>query len=222
MDPKISLREIARRLGNSDPMTIKRHAAKADLPFPRRATRPTTIRPSWAAPKPSRLEHHRRLWREALSQPDPTRLRDRLPSTYIYLYRFDRQWLEAHRPPPAIPSNVGRTMRQGSFAFGPEDAEPPSALSAQGLMAAEIPIHKPGAHPGSEVQLLFDRILEEAATSPEIRPPALTSDAAGFPRTAKEKITSPFPRRAAKNLPPHGHPGGTRRSPDEARTNKSP
>lgn len=39
-DPSVSLRQMARRLG-VDPMTVKRHASKAGLPFPRKGKRIT-------------------------------------------------------------------------------------------------------------------------------------------------------------------------------------
>ena len=39
----------------------------------------------------------------ALAEPEPSGLRNRLPSTYSYLFRFDKEWLDQHRPPRPEP-----------------------------------------------------------------------------------------------------------------------
>jgi Tn7-like transposition protein D/TniQ len=101
-DRQISLREIGRRL-KVDPMTVKRHAARAGLRFPREGVRPTRNRPPQPKERRKRLDLHRRRWEMALAQTDPHGLRKRLPNTYSYLFRFDREWLDRHRPPPLEP-----------------------------------------------------------------------------------------------------------------------
>jgi len=99
LDHTISLREISRRL-TVDPMTVKRKAVQAGLKFPRRAIRPTRKKPvSRSGQTKPKLQYHRRLWEKALRSKKPAR---RLhPSTYSYLFRFDRDWLDTHRPPSA-------------------------------------------------------------------------------------------------------------------------
>ena len=99
---QISLREISRRL-RVDPMTVKRHAARAGLRFPREGVRPTRKRPPEPRERLKRLLFHRRRWEMALAEPEPQGLRKRLPSTYSYLFRFDREWLDRHRPPRPEP-----------------------------------------------------------------------------------------------------------------------
>jgi len=95
---RISLREISRRLG-VDPMTVKRHAARAGLRFPRKGVRLTWKKPPDPRHLFTRLLFHQRRWETALEEPEPHGLRKRIPSTYSYLFRFDRKWLDQHRPP---------------------------------------------------------------------------------------------------------------------------
>jgi len=105
MDHTISLREISRRF-DVDPMTIKRKAVQAGLKFPRNAVRPTRKKPARRTSQPKlRLQCHRRRWEKALRC--GRQARQLLPSTYSYLYRFDREWLDAHRPPHS-PAKVVR------------------------------------------------------------------------------------------------------------------
>jgi hypothetical protein len=99
---RISLREISRRL-RVDPMTVKRHAARAGLRFPRKGVRPTRKKPPEPRERFKRLLFHQRRWEMALDEPEPHGLRKRLPSTYSYLFRFDRKWLDQHRPPRQEP-----------------------------------------------------------------------------------------------------------------------
>jgi hypothetical protein len=101
-DRQISLREIGRRL-RVDPMTVKRHAARVGLRFPREGVRLTRNRPPQPRVHRKRLDFHRQRWERALAKPEPQGLRKRLPSTYSYLFRFDREWLDQHRPPSPAP-----------------------------------------------------------------------------------------------------------------------
>jgi len=97
-----SLREISRRL-RVDPMTVKRYAARAGLRFPRKDVRLTWKKPPEPRQRFKRLLFHQRRWEMALEEPEPHGLRKRLPSTYSYLFRFDRKWLDQHRPPRPEP-----------------------------------------------------------------------------------------------------------------------
>ena len=99
---QISLRGISRRL-RIDPMTVKRHAGRAGLRFPRKGVRPTREKPPEPRERFKRLLFHQRRWEIALDEPEPNRLRKRLPSTYSYLFRFHRNWLDQHRPPRPEP-----------------------------------------------------------------------------------------------------------------------
>lgn len=102
-NPTISLRAIARRL-EVDPMTVKRHAANAGLVFPRQATRPTrSTPPVTPMDRRYRLEYHRKHWLRALAK-GTRNPRQHLRTTYSYLFRYDRTWLDAHRPSPTPPS----------------------------------------------------------------------------------------------------------------------
>lgn len=101
-NPLVSLREIGRQM-RADPMTIKRHAVKAGLQFPRKAVRPTQKKPAGPKPKKSRLEHHKRRWARALARRSEPSMRARMSTSYNYLFHNDKEWLVAHRPPSATP-----------------------------------------------------------------------------------------------------------------------
>ncbi len=111
-DPRVSLKGAARTLG-VDPRTLQRQARRLGVwreewgtwekvgPGTRRAesVRATTRR-------------HRAAWlRLRLRHPGDgvQALRGRAPATYSHLYRYDRDWLDAHRPPRPRP--VGRVAR---------------------------------------------------------------------------------------------------------------
>lgn len=105
LNPEVSLRSIATRLG-VDPMTVKRHAAKAGLPFPRNGRRLTGKNgpPKIGAPPKSNLEElekRRMEWLE-LQRRFPSKsiaeLRRLAPACYAYLYRHDQDWLGLHSP----------------------------------------------------------------------------------------------------------------------------
>jgi hypothetical protein len=99
---QISLREISRRL-RVDPMTVKRHAARAGLRFPRKGARLTRKKPPEPRERFKRLLFHQGCWEMALDGLEQHALRKRLPSTYSYLFRFVRKWLDQHRPPRPEP-----------------------------------------------------------------------------------------------------------------------
>jgi hypothetical protein len=101
-DPECSLREIAKILG-VDPMTVKRHALKNGLKFPRLAERSTTTRglEDMLKYKPDRVPVLRRSWlsaREKYPTLGVNALRRKVPRLFASIYRADREWLMAHRP----------------------------------------------------------------------------------------------------------------------------
>lgn len=101
-DPSMSLRAMAQDLGVA-PKTVQRHARRLGV------WRPTWT--TWDRVAPAKRRHdatkrtlafHRNQWR-TLREANPTdgthALCQRAPATYSYLYRYDREWLSAHRPP---------------------------------------------------------------------------------------------------------------------------
>lgn len=106
-DETVSLREMSRQLG-VDPLTVKRHASRLHLPFPRPASRTCQIdekqklrSPVTGTPEPITVEAYRASWLDAMQmyQADGIKLlRSRVPNTYNWLYRNDTAWLKAHLP----------------------------------------------------------------------------------------------------------------------------
>ncbi|PWC35274.1 TnsD family Tn7-like transposition protein [Azospirillum sp. TSO22-1] len=94
-----SLRATARALA-VDPNTVRKHSADLGLA--------TTWRPlsrSPQLPKPPSSPIRRARWIDLRRrEPELGRkaLADRLPADHTWLYRHDRDWLEAHSPPPTI------------------------------------------------------------------------------------------------------------------------
>jgi hypothetical protein len=105
-NPNVSLRSIAKRLG-VDPLTVKRHAAKARLRFPRNGKRITGKNgpPKLATFPPSivsNAETRRAEWLKLCHQfpsKRTTQLRCLIPACYTFLFRHDRDWLRLHSPP---------------------------------------------------------------------------------------------------------------------------
>lgn len=104
-DRKLSLRKIAREL-EVDPITVKRHAVKLGLSFPRSFVRPTTTagvdlmiqrRQDQIACLKSRKEAWLRLQAEH-PEMGAKKLRYLDPRLYAALYRADRTWLKGHQP----------------------------------------------------------------------------------------------------------------------------
>ena len=108
IDTRISLREIARRLG-VDPMTVKRQANRLGLPFPRSASRLTKkLRLHQAYSKQSKVHSQKcssNYYNEwlALREQNPndgrTALRKKALRIHTWLYRNNPEWLEANSPP---------------------------------------------------------------------------------------------------------------------------
>ncbi|MCI0541069.1 MAG: hypothetical protein L0Z50_38190 [Verrucomicrobiales bacterium] len=104
--PSMSLREVADLLG-VDPITVKRHAAKAKLIFPRVGKRISTLpralrlRRGMSVRKP--LNERRSSWISLVAKHNSSGiklLRQRSSALYAWLYRNDRVWLQKHLPPP--------------------------------------------------------------------------------------------------------------------------
>jgi hypothetical protein len=136
MNETLSLRAIARELG-VDPLTIKRHAAKMGLPFPRpgrkslpldetRQLRLQKIR----VPEREKLESKRAVW-IATMQNYPgigiKALRSKVPGVYTWLYRNDLAWLKTHLPaskrkPRSQSSSVDWQKRDKDLAVQVEES----------------------------------------------------------------------------------------------------
>ncbi|HBL11908.1 MAG TPA: hypothetical protein DD379_10965 [Cyanobacteria bacterium UBA11162] len=108
LDESLSVPEIARRLGVSFD-TVKRHAAKLKLPFPRPGSQ---LKPLSEAQKlqafntiemaSSTLEIYRQEWMEVRTNyPEASRkwLRQKFNRLYVWLEQYDEQWFEEHLPP---------------------------------------------------------------------------------------------------------------------------
>lgn len=108
-DETISLRGIARQLG-VDPITVKRHATRLALPFPRPVGHALPLKETQQlrshftplpGPEPAKREAYRAKWL-AVRQDNPTEgmkvLRSRAPDVYVWLYRNDLTWLKEHVP----------------------------------------------------------------------------------------------------------------------------
>lgn len=103
-DTAVSVRRIAHRLG-VDCLTVKRHAQRLSLSFPRdavgrRTSRVMQARASTRKAK-SKQAAARQLWAQAIRRwPDlgVTKLRRMKAKTYAWLYRHDREWLRQHSP----------------------------------------------------------------------------------------------------------------------------
>jgi hypothetical protein len=106
-DETVSLRQIARQLG-VDPLTIKRHASRLDLPFPRPVSRTCRLNeaqklrsPLRRMPEQSMLEEYRARWLSALQEYQDAGMkfiRGKCAKLYKWLYRHDTAWLKAHLP----------------------------------------------------------------------------------------------------------------------------
>lgn len=103
-DEKLSMRETARRL-KVDVNTVKKYATILDM------------KPSWHEKKtyqielidkkveeyqetPDMLEYNRIMWLEQqvnFPHEGSTAIRKRIPTTYMWLYRHDHQWLKEHQ-----------------------------------------------------------------------------------------------------------------------------
>lgn len=103
----LSLAHIAQQLGVA-PLTVKRHAADLNLPFPRPGERPCHLsvrfrHQRWRKDDQFNMnrEMHRATWLNTM-QKNPgvgvTLLRKEVPQTYYWLWRNDADWLKSHKP----------------------------------------------------------------------------------------------------------------------------
>jgi len=111
-DETASLRAMARQLG-VDPLTVKHQALRMGLPFPRPVNicsrprvRQKTTAPSLQNSERASLKAYRTTWltmMQANLGEGITILRSKAPGVYTWLYRNDKAWLQAHRPPSKKP-----------------------------------------------------------------------------------------------------------------------
>lgn len=106
-EESVSLRSIARHLG-VDPLTVKRHANRIGLPFPRLKGKISQLRddqmlrmhtPSML--EALTLEAYRTQWLSLLQmRPNAgvKKIRSEIPRVYTWLYRNDKKWLKEHMP----------------------------------------------------------------------------------------------------------------------------
>jgi Tn7-like transposition protein D/TniQ len=117
-DPSLSISEIARRLGVID-LTVKRHAIKLGLTFPRKAKGSILVRAK--VPDrykmtrhnlPEQLESRRQEWLNLVKENPEAGRRDlKCLSYYLWLWlrRNDFEWLEEHSPAPLkVPPKYAR------------------------------------------------------------------------------------------------------------------
>jgi DNA-directed RNA polymerase subunit M/transcription elongation factor TFIIS len=104
LDPTVTLVGLASVLG-VDPMTIKKHAWKEKLPFPRAAKRATTtvgIKMPIASTEGQRdVENLKKQWLEKTAKHPGVgtkQLRAENGGLYANLYKYDRSWLREHSP----------------------------------------------------------------------------------------------------------------------------
>jgi len=106
-DEEVSLRGIAHQL-EVDPLTVKRHATRLGLVFPRPVCKCLPLKETLhlhphatQLPEPATLEAYQVTWLSAM-QEDPSaemkELRNKIPGVYIWLYRNDGIWLSEHTP----------------------------------------------------------------------------------------------------------------------------
>lgn len=116
LDPETSLRGVARQLG-VDPRTASRHAARLGLHIPRvghrHGKKPVIVEKNKQPESEETCLRHRQRWLSLLDRyPEHgvNDLRAHDQSTFSWLYRNDRHWLNQHKPlikPPEV-SLAGR------------------------------------------------------------------------------------------------------------------
>jgi hypothetical protein len=99
-----------------DPLTIKRHASRLDLPFPRPVRRAGQLNDKQQLHgskarviESEMLERYRTQWIHAITEYQGMGvmfLRKKFPSIYAWLYRNDPIWLKAHLPTPKPTSKM--------------------------------------------------------------------------------------------------------------------
>ena len=101
VDQTLSVRQIAKKLG-TESLTVKRHALRLQLPFPRAGPRMAQIVPRAPLPKgvsPSQRADRRTSWLAAMNQhKSVSKARQVAQKDYAWLYRHDRGWLKENSP----------------------------------------------------------------------------------------------------------------------------
>jgi hypothetical protein len=113
IDPTVSVRKIAYTL-RVDSLTVKRHAAKVSLPFPRIGKRiagkqgPPQLRGERKLETSSLPARQQEWCKLVLQSPTATatELRALAPACYAYLYRHDARWLHEHSPIGPFPHQI--------------------------------------------------------------------------------------------------------------------
>ena len=133
-DPNISLRKIGQQL-NVDPLTVKRHASRLELVFPRPKNRCAPLAPNQQLKRGRKFpEFHnakpryRSIWL-SLVRKNPglgtLALRKKRQDIYTWLYRHDKIWLSEHKPRKLpVPLTVKRAN------WGQRDRECAAAIGA--------------------------------------------------------------------------------------------
>jgi hypothetical protein len=134
-DETVSLRGIARQL-KVDPLTVKRHAMRIGLTFPRPAGTSLPLKETQqlrltkrGEVVPNMLETYRATWLLTMKEwPDANtnELRNKLAGVFSWLYRNDKAWLREHlphkRPARKQPSYVDWKERDSQLARSVEEA----------------------------------------------------------------------------------------------------
>ena len=117
-DETVSLRQIALQLG-VDPLTVKRHASRLGLLFPRPVVRTCYLNAAQMLRSPKvkvieteTLEEYREKWMSAMEEYQNMGvafLRSQFPNVYTWLYRHDLFWLKTH-----LPFNQQKSRNQSS------------------------------------------------------------------------------------------------------------
>ncbi len=162
-----SLRDISRDL-NVDPRTVKRVALKLGLEFPRAAIRTTNAvdlatkngEESGRGKKyKGNATRHRKKWLNGLSKNPTSRvsvLRAKIPKTYTWLYRHDKDWLFAHRP-----LSVPLPRHKSTVDWEARDSQISEALREAALRIREMP--------GRPVQISVSALGRQCGYAPVIR-----------------------------------------------------
>ncbi|MCQ3979875.1 MAG: hypothetical protein DPW09_41190 [Anaerolineae bacterium] len=128
-DPAVNTKAMRRQL-NMDWATLRKHAARLSLPFPppgfrlTRATSPLPAQPNTVRPRKQRdPAPFREFWLTVVAQyPEAgtTALRRQFPYEYDWLFNYDRDWFDAHRPSPrphvSVPSRIDWSARDAQWA----------------------------------------------------------------------------------------------------------
>jgi hypothetical protein len=129
-DPDLNTKAMTRHL-NMDWSTLRKHAARLDLSFPPPGVRLTSAMPPLPvlpeSPRPKKQHDptpFREFWLEVMAQHSDkctSELRHLFPYEYEWLFDYDRDWFDAHRPVPrphkgGPPTRIDWTARDAQWA----------------------------------------------------------------------------------------------------------